>query len=134
MAAVASGLSVVSLLNAVALSRGNLRGRRFIKRPLLSRPLHSVLEDRSDIHCQDWTFNMSHIKHGHFNRSTVCVHLCKNCSSVLCNICVLGCLVSCSDVLPLKLCFLSSPPGLLCFQSLKASEEGFFCCYHVYRM
>lgn len=29
---------LVSLLNAMAVSRGNLRGRRFIKRPLLSRP------------------------------------------------------------------------------------------------
>lgn len=62
-AAAASGVSFpqtecfVSLLNAmslsVCLSRGNLRGRRFIKRLLLSRPLHSVLEHQSDIHGQD---------------------------------------------------------------------------------
>lgn len=51
---VSSAEGCISLLNATAPSRGDLRGRSFIKRPLLSRPLHSVLEDQSDIHGQAW--------------------------------------------------------------------------------
>lgn len=53
MAAAAPGVSLsaeccFSLLNAMVLSRDNLRGRRFLKRPLLSRPLQAVFVDQSD--------------------------------------------------------------------------------------
>lgn len=42
-------------LNAMALSRDDLRGMRLIKRPLLRRALQSVVEEQSDIDDRDGT-------------------------------------------------------------------------------
>lgn len=57
LGSVSSGDCCISLLNATAPSWGDLRGRRFIKRLLLSRPQLSVLGGQSGIDVPDWTLN-----------------------------------------------------------------------------